>query len=139
MPAQTAWPEALAVPAASAIDEETTRVKKIEAIIRQSQLDEVKSQLSRRVIAGMTVTEVRGFGQSAGRPGNYRGTEIEYTVDFLPHVKVEVVIPDNYLHSVLEIIQQVTRTGKAGDGKIFISDLSSVIRIRTGETNENAL
>jgi len=139
MPAQTAWPEALAVPAASAIDEETIRVKKIEAIIRQSQLDEVKSQLSRRVIAGMTVTEVRGFGRSEGRPGNYRGTEIEYTLDLLPNVKVEVVIPDNYLHSVLEIIQQVTRTGKAGDGKIFISDLSSVIRIRTGETNENAL
>ncbi|HEX4146478.1 MAG TPA: P-II family nitrogen regulator [Pirellulales bacterium] len=114
-------------------------MKKVEAIIRQSKLDEVKAELARRVIAGMTVTEVRGFGRHEGRPGNYRGTQFEYTLDLLPNVKVEVVIPDNYLHSVLDIIQHVTRTGKFGDGKIFISDLSSVVRIRTGETNENAI
>jgi nitrogen regulatory protein P-II 1 len=114
-------------------------VKKVEAIIRQSKLDEVKEELARRVIAGMTVTEVRGLGRPAERAGSYRGTDFEYALDFLPNVKVEVVVPDNYLASVLDIIQHVARTGNAGDGKIFISDLSSVIRIRTGETNENAV
>lgn len=114
-------------------------MKKVEAIIRQSKLDEVKEQLARRVIAGMTVTEVRGYGRTQGRSGSYRGTDFEYTLEFLPKVKVEVVVPDNYLPSVLDIIQQVTRTGKFGDGKIFISDLCSVIRIRTGEKDQNAI
>lgn len=114
-------------------------MKKVEAIIPGAKLDEVKDALARRVIAGMTVTEVRGNGQPKGIPGSYRGSEIEYTVGLLPNVKVEVVIPDNFLPTVLEIIQEVARTGQSGDGKIFIQDLSSVIRIRTGETDKNAV
>ncbi len=112
-------------------------MKKVEAIIRHNKLDEVKDALSRRAIIGMTVTEVRGFGRQKGHTDTYRGSE--YTIDFLPKVKVELVIPDNYLPTVLEVIQQVARTGYVGDGKIFISDLTSVVRIRTGETDVKAI
>jgi nitrogen regulatory protein P-II 1 len=112
-------------------------VKKVEAIIRHNKLDEVKDALSRRAIVGMTVTEVRGFGRQKGHTDTYRGSE--YTIDFLPKVMIELVIPDNYLPTVLDVIQQVARTGYVGDGKIFISDLTSVVRIRTGESDVNAI
>ncbi|HTU23760.1 MAG TPA: P-II family nitrogen regulator [Pirellulales bacterium] len=112
-------------------------MKKVEAIIRQSKLDEVKQELSRRLINGMTVTEVRGFGQQRGHTESYRGSE--YRVDFVPKVKVEVVMPDNFLETAVEIISRAARTGKFGDGKIFIHELASVIRIRTGEADDKAV
>jgi nitrogen regulatory protein P-II 1 len=112
-------------------------MKKVEAIIRHFKLEEVKDQLAARAITGMTVTEVHGFGRQKGHSDTYRGAE--YSIEFLPKVKVEVVVPDNFLPTVLEVIQQSARTGKVGDGKIFIHDLTSVIRIRTGETDEKAI
>ena len=112
-------------------------MKKVEAIIRHNKLDEVKDALARRAIVGMTVTEVRGFGRQKGHTDTYRGSE--YRVDFLPKLKIEIVIPDNFLPTVIEVIQQVARTGYVGDGKIFVSDLASVVRIRTGETDQNAI
>jgi nitrogen regulatory protein P-II 1 len=112
-------------------------MKKVEAIIRHHKLDEVKSALASRVIGAMTVTEVRGFGRQKGHSETYRGAE--YKVDFVPKVKVEVVVADNYLPTVLEVITSAARTGKVGDGKIFVSELSSVVRIRTGETGESAI
>ena len=112
-------------------------MKKVEAIIRHFKLEEVKNKLAARAIAGMTVTEVRGFGRQKGHSESYRGSE--YTVDFLPKVKIEVVIPDNFLPTVLEVIQAAARTGQVGDGKIFVHNLASVIRIRTGETEERAI
>jgi len=111
-------------------------VKKVEAIIRHFKLDDVKEALTERGVAGMTVTEVRGFGRQKGHTEMYRGTE--YEVDFVPKVKVEVVIPDALLQTVLETIMKSARTGQVGDGKIFVSDLSDVIRIRTGESGEAA-
>jgi nitrogen regulatory protein P-II 1 len=113
------------------------QVKKVEAIIRYQKLDEVKEKLTRRAVAGMTVTEVRGFGRQKGHTESYRGAE--YTIDFLPKIKVEIVVPDNFLPTVIEVISEAARTGQVGDGKIFISDLSSVIRIRTGETDSSAI
>jgi nitrogen regulatory protein P-II 1 len=112
-------------------------MKKVEAIIRHFKLDEVKEALARRAIVGMTVTEVRGFGRQKGHSESYRGTE--YSIDFLPKVKVEVVVPDNFLPTVLEVIQESARTGRVGDGKIFIHDLTNVVRIRTGETDDKAI
>lgn len=112
-------------------------MKKVEAIFRRNKLDEVKDQLARRAIVGMTVTEVRGYGRQKGHADSYRGSE--YTIDFLPKVKIEVVIPDNFLATVVDVIQQTARTGLVGDGKIFIHDLSTVVRIRTGDTDENAI
>ncbi len=112
-------------------------MKKIEAIIRRHKLDEVKDALTARVISAMTVTEVRGFGRQKGHSETFRGNE--YQVDFLPKVKVEIVVADNYLPTVLEVITSAARTGKVGDGKIFVTDLSSVVRIRTGEMDENAI
>lgn len=109
-------------------------MKKIEAIIRHYKLEDVKAALTGVGVEGMTVTEVRGFGRQKGHKENYRGAE--YTVDFMPKVKIEVVVPESLLLTSIETITSTARTGKVGDGKIFVSDLQSVIRIRTGEKDE---
>jgi len=112
-------------------------MKKIEAIVRHYKLEEVKEALTRVGIQGMTVIEVRGFGRQKGHKEAYRGTE--YTVDFVPKVKVEVVVPEEQARAVIDTILQAAQTGKIGDGKIFVTDLAEVIRIRTRETGESAL
>jgi nitrogen regulatory protein P-II 1 len=112
-------------------------MKKIEAIIRHFKLEDVKNSLSEMGIAGMTISEVRGFGRQKGHTEMYRGTE--YTIDFVPKVKVEVVIDDAKLQTALDTIVKAAHTGQIGDGKIFVSDLSDVVRIRTGETGSEAL
>ena len=112
-------------------------MKKIEAIIRHFKLEEVKDALTGSGVQGMTVSEVRGFGRQKGHKEQYRGTE--YTVDFLPKVKMEVVVADDDTERVIEAIQQTARTGQIGDGKIFVIDLENMIRIRTGESGESAL
>ena len=112
-------------------------MKKIETIIRHFKLEEVKDALTEIGVQGMTVSEVRGFGRQKGHKEQYRGTE--YTVDFLPKVKMEVVVGDDDAERVIEVIQQSARTGQIGDGKIFVIDLENMIRIRTGESGESAL
>ncbi|HEX4000469.1 MAG TPA: P-II family nitrogen regulator [Pirellulales bacterium] len=112
-------------------------MKKIEAVIRHFKLEDVKNALTEQGIQGMTITEVRGFGRQKGHTEMYRGTE--YTVDFVPKVKIEVVVPDGQLHNVVDTIMRVAQTGQIGDGKIFVIDLANTIRIRTGETGEDAL
>jgi nitrogen regulatory protein P-II 1 len=112
-------------------------MKKIEAVIRHFKLDDVKNALSKEGVAGMTITEVRGFGRQRGHTETYRGTE--YAVDFVPKVKVEVVAADDKLQAVVAAIVQAAQTGQIGDGKIFVSDLQETIRIRTGETGGEAL
>src|SRR4029078_279759 len=112
-------------------------MKKIEAISRHFKLEDVKNALSAKSVQGMTVTEVRGFGRQKGHKEMYRGAE--YTVDFLPKVKIEVVVADGQLQTVLDTIMQSARTGSVGDGKIFVTPLAEVVRIRTGETGESAL
>jgi len=112
-------------------------MKKIEAILRHFKLEEVKDALNEIGIKGMTVTEVRGFGRQRGHTETYRGAE--YSVDFLPKVKVEVVINDGEAQTVIDKIMNVARTGQVGDGKIFVSDLAEVVRIRTGETASDAI
>ncbi|MCA9263218.1 MAG: P-II family nitrogen regulator [Planctomycetales bacterium] len=112
-------------------------MKKIEAIIRNFKLEEVKNALSERGIHGMTITEVRGFGRQKGHTEMYRGTE--YTVDFVPKVKLEVVVSDELVQTVIDVILSTAQTGQIGDGKIFISELTNVVRIRTGENGEEAL
>ena len=112
-------------------------MKKIEAIIRHFKLEEVKDALNAKNIQGMTVTEVRGFGRQKGHTETYRGAE--YAVDFLPKVKIEVVTSDDHSQEVIDAILKSARTGQVGDGKIFVSDLSAAIRIRTGETGQAAL
>lgn len=112
-------------------------MKKIEAIIKPHKLDEVKTALTRMGIQGLTAIEVRGFGRQKGHTEHYRGAE--YTVDFLPKVKIEVVVDDAMLSQAVDAIVQAARTGQIGDGKIFISDLADAIRIRTGETGSTAL
>jgi nitrogen regulatory protein P-II 1 len=112
-------------------------MKKVEAIIRHFKLEEVKTALTEHGIKGMTVTEVRGFGRQKGHTEMYRGTE--YTVDFVPKIKIEVVVADGDLQGVLDTIVRSAQTGQVGDGKIFVSDLSQVIRIRTGELNQDAV
>ncbi|MCA9064917.1 MAG: P-II family nitrogen regulator [Planctomycetaceae bacterium] len=112
-------------------------MKKIEAIIRHFKLEEVKSALTEIGIHGMTVTEVRGFGRQRGHKETYRGAE--YIVDFMPKVKVEVVVEDNGVEKAIEAIIRTARTGQVGDGKIFVSAMEQVVRIRTGETAEAAL
>jgi nitrogen regulatory protein P-II 1 len=111
-------------------------MKKIEAIVRHHKLEEVKNSLSQAGVTGMTITEVRGFGRQKGHTEVYRGTE--YTVDFVPKVKVEVVVDDGKAQAVVNSIVQSAQTGQVGDGKIFVSDLKDVIRIRTGETGTSA-
>lgn len=112
-------------------------MKKIEAIIKPFKLDDVKEALSEVGIQGITVSEVRGFGRQKGHTELYRGAE--YVVDFLPKLKVEVVLTDDLVDRAVKAIEQAARTGRIGDGKIFISAIESVIRIRTGEQDANAL
>ncbi len=112
-------------------------MKKVEAVIRHFKLEEVKNSLAENDIHGMTITEVRGFGRQKGHTEMYRGTE--YAVDFVPKVKVEVICTDEQLATVVNVVMQAAQTGQIGDGKIFVSDLADVIRIRTGETGEDAL
>lgn len=112
-------------------------MKKIEAIIKPFKLDDVREALSDIGITGMTVTEVRGFGRQKGHTELYRGAE--YMVDFLPKVKMEIVVPDDLLEQCLDAIADTAQTGKIGDGKIFVYEVERVIRIRTGEENEDAI
>ena len=112
-------------------------MKLIIAIIQPSKLEDVKNALTAKGIVGLTVSEVRGFGRQRGHKEQYRGAE--YTVDFLPKVKLEVVVKDDEVDSAVEIISSAARTGKVGDGKIFISSLDQVIRIRTGESGSEAI
>lgn len=112
-------------------------MKKIEAIFKPFKLDEVREALSEIGVSGLTVTEVKGFGRQKGHTELYRGAE--YVVDFLPKVKVEMVIPDKLLESAIDAIIRAARTGKIGDGKIFVTGVDQVIRIRTGETDEAAI
>jgi nitrogen regulatory protein P-II 1 len=112
-------------------------MKKVEAIFKPFKLDEVREALSEIGVSGLTVTEVKGFGRQKGHTELYRGAE--YVVDFLPKVKIEVVLPDNLVERAVDSIVKAARTGKIGDGKIFISNVDQVIRIRTGETNEAAI
>ena len=112
-------------------------MKKVEAIIKPFKLDEVREALSEVGVTGLTVTEVKGFGRQKGHTELYRGAE--YVVDFLPKVKVEIVVADASVERVLEAIVKAARTGKIGDGKIFVTAVSHVVRIRTGETNDAAV
>jgi len=112
-------------------------MKKIEAIFKPFKLDEVREALSEIGVSGLTVTEVKGFGRQKGHTELYRGAE--YVVDFLPKVKVEVVVPDKLLEGAIDSIVKAARTGKIGDGKIFVTSVEQVIRIRTSETDEAAI
>ena len=112
-------------------------MKKIEAIIKPFKLDEVKEALHEIGLTGITVTEAKGFGRQKGHTELYRGAE--YVVDFLPKVKIEIVLSDDLLEWALEAIQQAAKTGRIGDGKIFVSDIEQAIRIRTGETGDEAV
>ena len=112
-------------------------MKKVEAIIKPFKLDEVKDQLNEIGVKGITVSEVKGFGRQKGHAELYRGAE--YIVDFLPKIKLEIIISDELVDDVINAITQSAQTGRIGDGKIFISDLEKVIRIRTGETDKKAV
>ena len=112
-------------------------MKKIEAIIKPFKLDEVREALAEVGVTGLTVTEVKGFGRQKGHTELYRGAE--YVVDFLPKIKVEIVVTSEMLDTAIEAIVNVARTGKIGDGKIFVSSVEQVIRIRTGETDASAI
>lgn len=112
-------------------------MQKIEAIIRHYKLEEVKDALIKSGVHGMTVTEVRGFGRQRGHKETYRGAE--YTVDFVPKVKVELVVGDDLADKAIQAITESARTGKVGDGKIFVSELKEIVRIRTGETGSEAM
>jgi nitrogen regulatory protein P-II 1 len=112
-------------------------MKKVEAVIKPFKLEEVREALSEIGVTGLTVTEVKGFGRQKGHTELYRGAE--YTVDFLPKVKIEVVLTDSLVDKAVEAIIRAARTGKIGDGKIFVTDVEQVVRIRTGETNEAAV
>ncbi len=112
-------------------------MKKIEAVIKHFRIDHVKKALIDIGVCGMTVTEVRGFGRQKGQTEVYRGTE--YAVDFVPKIKLEVVVEDSQLQLVVDTIVQAAKSGEIGDGKVFVSELLEVIRVRTGETNEAAV
>lgn len=112
-------------------------MKKIEAIIKPFKLDDVREALSDAGITGMTVTEVKGFGRQKGHTELYRGAE--YMVDFLPKTKIEIIVADDILDLCVETIMDVAQTGKIGDGKIFVTAIEKIIRIRTGEENESAV
>ncbi|HEY9379836.1 MAG TPA: P-II family nitrogen regulator [Burkholderiales bacterium] len=112
-------------------------MKKIEAVVKPFKLDEVREALAEVGVTGLTVTEVKGFGRQKGHTELYRGAE--YVVDFLPKVKIEVVVTDEMLDPAIEAIIKAARTGKIGDGKIFVTSVEQVVRIRTGETNEAAI
>ncbi len=112
-------------------------MKKIEAIIKPFKLDEVREALSEVGVTGLTVTEVKGFGRQKGHTELYRGAE--YVVDFLPKIKIEVVVGEDSVEPAIESIIKAARTGKIGDGKIFVTAVEQIVRIRTGETNESAI
>ena len=112
-------------------------MKKIEAIVKPFKLEDVRQALSEIGVTGMTATEVKGFGRQKGHTELYRGAE--YVIDFLPKVKIEIVISDDLVDQSIEAITEASRTGKIGDGKIFVSNLEQVIRIRTGETGAEAV
>ena|SRR6478672_12915496 len=112
-------------------------MKKVAAIVQPFKLDGVKEALAEVGLAGMTVTEVRGFGRTGGKKEVYRGST--YVVDLVPKVKIEIVVSDDLVHQVLEIVTAAARTGKMGDGKIFVSHVDEVVRIRTGERGEDAV
>src|SRR5688572_11350919 len=121
----------------SASDQEPRGMKLISAIIKPFKLDDVRAALSEIGVSGMTVTEVKGFGRQRGHTELYRGAE--YVVDFVPKTRIEVAVQDGLVDQVVEAIVGAARTGKVGDGKIFISDLERAIRIRTGEADDQAL
>ena len=112
-------------------------MKKVEAIIKPFKLDEVKESLNEIGIQGITISEVKGFGRQKGHTELYRGAE--YVVDFIPKIKIEIIVSDSILSKVVEAIEKSAKTGRIGDGKIFVTDVEAVIRIRTGETGEDAL
>jgi len=112
-------------------------MKKVEAIIKPFKLDDVREALSEIGITGMTAIEVKGFGRQKGHTELYRGAE--YVVDFLPKVKIEIVVNDDQVERCIEVITEAARTGKIGDGKIFVTDVTKVIRIRTGEEDQAAI
>lgn len=112
-------------------------MKKIEAIIKPFKLDEVREALSEVGVTGLTVTEVKGFGRQKGHTELYRGAE--YVVDFLPKVKIEVIVAESVVEQAIEAIVKSARTGKIGDGKIFVTSVEGIVRIRTGETDEAAI
>ncbi|MBM3509021.1 MAG: P-II family nitrogen regulator [Alphaproteobacteria bacterium] len=112
-------------------------MKKIEAIVKPFKLDEVKEALHEIGLQGMTVTEAKGFGRQKGHTELYRGAE--YVVDFLPKVKIEIIVDDNLVERAIECIQQAARTGRIGDGKIFVTTVEEVVRIRTGERGPDAI
>ena len=112
-------------------------MKKVEAIIKPFKLDEVKEALSEAGITGMTISEVKGFGRQKGHTELYRGAE--YVVDFIPKIKVELIVPEEVVEKVVETIINAARTGRIGDGKVFISPVEDAVRIRTGERGESAI
>jgi nitrogen regulatory protein P-II 1 len=112
-------------------------MKKVEAVIRHFKLEEIKNALDSCGVGGMTVTEVKGFGRQKGHTEMYRGTE--YAIDFVPKVKVEIICPDALVSSVVQTIIEKAKTGQMGDGKIFVTEIVDVIRIRTGETGDEAI
>jgi len=112
-------------------------MKKIEAVIKPFKLDEVKESLNDIGIQGMTVTEVKGFGRQKGHTELYRGAE--YVVDFLPKIKIEIIVSDDLVAQVVEVVEKSARTGRIGDGKIFVMNVEDVIRIRTGERGPDAI
>jgi nitrogen regulatory protein P-II 1 len=112
-------------------------VKKIEAIVRPSRLEEIKDALTALGVTGMTVSEVKGFGRQRGHTELYRGAE--YVIDFLPKMRIETVVRDELVDQVIDAISTATRTGKVGDGKIFVIDIEEAVRLRTGERGDNAL
>ena len=112
-------------------------MKQVTAIIKPFKLDEVREALAEVGVSGLTVTEVKGFGRQKGHTALYRGAE--YVVDFLPKIRVEVVLPDDQVEAAIEAVVKAARTGKIGDGKIFVSPVEQAIRIRTGESDEEAL
>ncbi len=112
-------------------------MKRIEAIVKPFKLDEVKEGLSELGVNGMTVSEVKGFGRTGGRKEVYRGSA--YVVDFVPKVRIEIVAPDNLVEPIIDMIEKTAKTGKIGDGKIFVSDVIEVVRIRTGERGQDAI
>jgi len=116
---------------------EDLKMKMVEAIVKPFKLDEVKDALTKAGIQGMTVEEVKGFGRQKGHTELYRGAE--YSVDFLPKVKIQVLVPDDKAAKVVEVITETARTGKIGDGKIFVTPIEEVIRIRTGERGADAI
>ena len=112
-------------------------MKKIEAIIKPFKLDEVKDELNKIGVLGLTVSEVKGYGRQKGHTELYRGAE--YAIDFLPKIKIEIVITDELVDEVIDVIKKKAQTGRIGDGKIFISNIEETVRIRTGETGKKAI